>query len=109
MPLKVANPWTIQHDVLTCTDPSFLLLELQLDHFGWMLNDGGDPGTLTRAVLAKESFEEVEGEGQENVFPKGSDVLVGAERWSIGSVNGERVEHLVIREVSEQKGGRVRT
>jgi len=74
-----------------------------------MLNDGDDPGTLTRAVFAKESFGEVQSEGQENVFPECSDVLVGAERWSIGSINGERVEYLVVREVSEQKGGRVLT
>jgi hypothetical protein len=58
MPLKVGNFWAADEDVLTSPSGCLLLLDLEFDNFGWVLDNLGDESPMARTNFAKNAFED---------------------------------------------------
>jgi hypothetical protein len=71
---------------LSGSDFQVLLLELYLDNAGRMLDDGSDPGALTRAILPQETLKDENDKSEEDELPEYADRVPRAVRWSVRSV-----------------------
>jgi hypothetical protein len=56
MPLEVGNFWTADEDVLTGPSGCLLLLDLEFDNLGRVLDNLGDEGPMARTNFAKNTF-----------------------------------------------------